>query len=120
MENPRRRQHATGQISTRQRWPHPGAANPHSHQRKTGLLNRSNLSSVHAVIPRNAERARLYAHNHRVSGAKSIVVIEIHGQALDLLSLAPGMHEQSARAAHDTWHVVAAIHNGWVKCHVLL
>src|SRR5258708_33988096 len=110
MENPRVRQHATGQIPTRQRWPHLGAANPHSHQRKTGLLNRSNLSSVHAVIPRNAERARLNAHNHRVSGAKSIVVIEIYGQPPDLLPLPPGMNKKSASAASATRHVVTAIH----------
>src|SRR6266852_2191826 len=120
MENARRRQHATGEIPSWQRWPHSGVANPNPDQRQTGLLNRINLSSVHAVIPRNAERARLNTHNHRVSGAKSIVVIEIHGQALDPLPLPPGMNKQSASAAYDTRHVVTAIHGGGVKGHVLL
>src|SRR6266478_2363642 len=57
--------------------------------------------------------------NHRVSGAKSIVVIEIHGQALDLLPLPPRMNKQSAGAADDARHVVTAIHGCRVIGHIL-
>src|SRR5260370_29914507 len=77
-------------------------------------------AAIHAVIPRNAERTRLDAHRHRIASMKAIVVIEIHGQALDFLSWAPGVNKQSARAPDDSRHVVAAIHGSRKVGHVLL
>ena len=40
--------------------------------------NENFLAAIHAVIPRNAERAGLDAHNHRVARAKAIVIVEIY------------------------------------------
>src|SRR5260370_40555831 len=76
-------------------------------------------AAINAEIPRNAERARIDAHRHRIASMKAIVVIEIHGQPLDFLPLAPGMHKQAARAADDSRHVVAAVNGSGVIGHVI-
>src|SRR6266481_7265645 len=75
---------------------------------------RESLAAIHAKIPRNAERTPLDAHRHRIAGAKTIVVVKIHCQPFDLLSVAPGANDQPARPSSDPRHVVAAFHRSGV------
>src|SRR6266852_7789624 len=50
---------------------------------------------VHAVIPRNSQRARFGADDNCITFVKAIEVVHIHCEALDTLPFAPGTHHQS-------------------------
>jgi len=52
--------------------------------------------AVDGEIPRNAECAGFDANNNRIARVEAIVVIFVHREALDPLSLAPGVDKQAA------------------------
>src|SRR6266436_6195917 len=69
---------------------------------------------VHAVVPRDPQGARLDPDNNCIAFVKAIEVVHIHREALDVLSVPPGTHDQSPAPLNNALHVEAAHDGTWI------
>src|SRR5258707_15823218 len=75
--------------------------------------------AIHAIKPRDPESPGSHANVDGIAGTEAVVIIRVNGEALNAMPGAPGGHEKTPRAAHHTFHLVAAIHNRGVELDIL-
>src|SRR6266849_89645 len=83
-------------------------------------ISQPTSAPVHAVVPRDPQRARLDPDDNCIAFVKAIEIIHIHRETLDALPFAPGPNIQSPAPFHNALHVEAAHHRSWIVDDIFL
>src|SRR6266404_393978 len=123
MERAERRLDAEGDVSLWEKRPRAriaDSAGPQSRADLLSFLQRILIRpAIHAIKPRDSESAGSHAYVDGIAGAEAVVIIRVNGETLNAMPGAPGRHEKTPRAAHHTFHLIAAIHNRGVELDTL-
>src|SRR6266478_10031504 len=123
MERAKHRLDAAGDVSLWKKRPRARIADSAGPQSRADLLSflRRILirPAIHAIKPRDPEGAGSHAYVDGIAGTEAVVIIRVNGEALNAMPGAPGGHVKTPRTAHNSLHLIAAVHNRGVELDIL-
>src|SRR6267378_6934215 len=123
MERTERRLDAAGDVSLWKKRPRARIADSAGAQSRADLLSflRRILirPAIHAIKPRDSESAGSHAYVDGIARTEPVVIIRVNGEALNAMPGAPGRHVKTPRTAHNSLHLITAVHNRGMEHDIL-